>query len=688
MDTSLKEAVYLSLIMPSQHLSSVCPLDCPDRCTLDVTVEDGRVTLIDAAEGNPVTRGFIFSKVRKFGQRLYGKERLLRPMKRVGAKGEGRFEPISWDEAIATIAGRFRSITAEHGAEAILPFYYGGSNGMISQDATDQRLFRRLGASRLLPTVCAAATGAAAEALYGDMPGIDFPDFAEARLIVIWGANPARSNIHLIPYLKEAKSRGARLILIDPRRTLGDNLVDLHLPIYPGTDLVLALAIIRWLDEQGFADRSFVEAHTTGYEALLERAREYTLERAAAISRLPADRIETLARWYAESEPALIRCGWGLERNRNGESAVAAVLALPAVAGKFGVRGGGYAMTSGSALKYDAEKVIGVPEAGTRAINMSQLGRVLTEPLDPPVKALFVYNCNPLVTMPDENRVERGLRRDDLFTVVSEQVMTDTALFADILLPATTFLEHTEVSTSYGTYGINLAEPVIEPVGEARPNNVMFSMLGRALGYNGGEFEESTQQLARRVLMAIGAPVSGDLTLDRLKSVVRIEFDFPGATPVQFETVKPGTPDARVHLFPEALGELLYRYQDDPGEEAFPLALISPATSKTISSTLGEFNLKDAALEIHPRDAKSRGLSDGDWVRVHNRLGAVEVRAEISDRMCPGVVNLPKGIWRRSTRNGSVGTSLVPDTLTPSAGGACFNDARVQVSRAATSSAS
>ena len=638
---------------------------------------------IDAGPLNPITGGFICSKVRKFPRRLYGPDRLLHPMRRAGAKGKGRFESITWEEAIGTIASRFRAIAAAHGAEAILPFYYGGSNGLISQGTMDERFFRRLGASRLATTVCAAPTGAAAGAMYGKMASTDFPDFANARFIILWGANPNHSNIHLIPYLKEAKRRGARIALVDPKRTLSQELLDFHLPVYPGTDVVLALAMISHLEAAGRVDRAFIREHTTGYEALLARAQEFPPERAAAIARVPAAHLRQVAEEYAAAETALIRCGWGLERNRNGESAVAAVLALPAVAGKFGRPGSGYALSATEAYGFDSEKVAGLPEARSRTVNMNRLGRALTDGLEPPVKGLFVYNCNPAVTIPDSNRVERGLLRDDLFTVVFEQVMTDTARFADILLPATTFLEHTEISASYGTYGLMVADPVIPPVGEAKPNEVVFGMLARAMGFDGAAFSDGTEALARQVVEAVTAPLRGERTLEGLRRARRLGFDFPGDRPVQFKTAMPQTDDGRVQLFPKELGPSLYRFLEDPASEAFPLALISPATSKTISSTLGEFNLPQAFLAIHPDDAGARQIADGDWVKIYNDIGTVEVRAKLAPHLARGVVDLPKGIWRRATRNGAVGTALVPDTITLASGGACFNDARVQVERLA-----
>jgi anaerobic selenocysteine-containing dehydrogenase len=658
---------------------SVCPLDCPDRCSLDVRLEGERVVSIEGSRVNPLTDGFICAKVRRFPDRVYGPERLLHPMRRAGARGEGRFEPISWDEALGTIARRFDEIRRAHGGEAILPFSYGGSNGMISQGTTDERLFRSIGASRLARTVCAAPTGAAARAIYGRMPSVDFPDFARARFIVIWGANPKHSNIHLMPHLKAAREAGARVALIDPRQALGPQWVDLHLPVFPGTDAAVALAMIGHLDRAGRADRAFLAAHTTGWERLLEAARAWPLDRAAAVARVEAAAIARIAEEYASADPALVRCGWGLERNRNAEASVAAVLALPAVAGKFGAPGGGYALSSSAAYHVDDDHLAGAPEAATRVINMNRLGRVLLEEERPKVMALFVYNANPAVTIPDQNRVLRGLAREDLFTVVFDQVMTDTALYADILLPATTFLEHTDLGTSYGAYAVMLGEPVIPPRGEARSNEEVFRQLAERLGVADGY--PQGDDLLRRALDAIGAPLQGGGDrLERLRRERILTLDFPGGRPVQFGNVFPTIPDRRARLWPADLGPDPYRVLDDPADPGHPLALISPATDRTISSTLGEFNLPEIFLTMHPRDAAARRLADGQEVRVHNGLGEVRVRLRLSDALRPGVVYLPKGIWNRHTRNGRTGTALVPDTVSAISGGACFNDARVEVS--------
>ena len=670
-------------------VASVCPLDCPDRCTLDVTVEAGRVTSIDGSRLNPVTEGFICGKVRHFDRRLYGPDRLLHPMRRSGPKGTGAFERVTWDEALDEIAKRLSSVRDESGGEAILPFCYGGSNGLLTQDAADAVLFRGLGASRLLRTVCAVPTGMAAKALYGKMPCADLPDVEASRFILIWGANPRDSNIHLVPYLKRAKAAGARIAVIDPRRTPGGALADRHLAVWPGTDGPVALAMIAHLDRIGAVDRQFLAAHATGWERLLDHARTWSLERAAEVARVAASDIAAVAEEYAAADPAMVRCGWGLERNRNGESAVAAVLALPAVAGKFGRPGGGYMMSSSGAYRVDDDALAGVPEPATRAVNMNHLGRVLCGEADPPVRALFVYNANPAVTIPDQNRVLEGLRRDDLFTVVFDQVRTDTALYADVLLPATTFLEHRELSTAYGTYGVLLSEPAIAPVGESRPNGAVFTALADRLGLKGpdapaGAAAEGDAPLLR-ALASIGAALEVQPAAERLallRRAGRLRFGFEGGRPVPFVNVWPATPDRKAHLWPEMLGSEPYGYLPEPGNGRYPLALISPATDRSVSSSMAEYGFTEAALEMHPEDAAARGLADGAVVRVHNERGVVVVRLRLSGDLRRGVAVLPKGIWNRHTRNGSVGNALVPDTVSGVGGGACFNDARVEVSHA------
>jgi len=669
----------MSIPMSSKHeqvVETACPLDCPDGCSVAVTVTDGRVTAIDGSTENPATKGYICAKVRRFADRLEGADRLLHPAVRVGPKGGGALSPIGWDEAIDLLATRLEDARQRFGGESILPFSYGGSNGLLTQDTTDARLFRRLGASRLARTVCAAPTGAAAQALYGKMPSTTYDDYLHAKLIVVWGANPSTSGIHLVPLIQQAVKAGALLVVVDPRVTPLARQATLHLPIKPGTDLVVALALHRHLFEEGHADASFLAAHTRGADGLRERASEWTFERAAEAAGIQPGLLREFAEMYASTRPALIRCGWGLERNRNGGSAAAAVLALPAVAGKFGVRGGGYTMSNSSAWSITRDW-IGADEPPTREINMNRLGRALTELNDPPVKVLFVYNCNPAVTVPDQRRVLRGLEREDLFTVVFDQVMTDTAAYADLVLPATTFLEHYDLARGYGPISLQMVRPVVDSQGEARPNAEVFGQLSTAMNLDGDEGPQGELETLLQVMDRLPEEIG-----ETLRAGGRPEPAF-GLAPVQFVDVFPRTEDRKVDLFPEALEREsaagLYRYIPDTADPKYPLALISPAGDRTISSTLGELPRPEPALVIHPVDAHPRQLQEGSLVRVFNDLGEVECKVSIEPTVRPGTVVLPKGLWRKSTANGFTATALAPDTLTDIGAGACFNDSRVEV---------
>ena len=636
---------------------------------------------IDGSHGNPVTGGFICAKVRKFGDRVYGPDRLLYPAIRKGRKGAGRFERATWDEALQLVAERMQAAKAASGGASILPYSYGGSNGLLTQDNLDATLWRRLGTSRLARTLCAAPTGAANMALYGKMPSVTYQDYPEAALIVLWGVNPSASGIHLVPYVREAQKRGARLIVVDPRSTPLARSADVHLPVRPGTDVVVALAIHRYLFEHGFADEAFLAAHTRGADRLRERADPWTIDKAAEVAGVDPALLTGAAEMYATSTPALIRCGWGLERNRNGGNAAMAVLALPAVGGKFGVRGGGYSMSNSASWGIE-RPWINAAEPNTRVVNMNHLGRALTDYKDPAVDVLFVYNCNPVATAPDQHHVVRGLEREDLFTVVFEQVMTDTALYADVILPATTFLEGYDFAKAYGPINLDLARPVVDPVGEARSNADVFGELAARLGVADERDPTGELDLLVRVLDELPGTIGADL-----RAGARPTPPF-GDTPVQFVDVFPNTSDRRIDLFPEALEASapagLYRFQADPATERFPLALISPASDRTISSTLGELSRPEIKLTMSPVDAAARGLGDGDGVRIFNELGEVHSTLEVLPTVRPGTVSLPKGVWRRSSRNGVTGNALVPDSLTDLGGGACFNDARVQVASLAT----
>src|SRR5688500_11587414 len=526
---------------PEHVVATVCPLDCPDSCSLDVTVQNGRVTVVDGSTLNPVTDGYICAKVRRFPERVYGADRLLYPAIRKGPKGVATFQRTTWEEAIALIAERLHDARDRWGGESILPYSYGGSNGLLTQDTSDATLFRRLGASRLARTVCAAATGAANGAMYGKMASVTYLDFRDARLIVVWGANPSASGIHLVPHIREAQRHGAKLIVVDPRTTQLARHADIHLQIRPGTDLAVALAIHRHLFDTGGADSQFLALHTRGADRLRAKARTWTFDRAAAEADIPAHLLEAAANMYASTSPAVIRCGWGQERNRNGGNATLPILALPAAGGKFGVRGGGYAMSNTSAWGI-TRNWVPADEPRTRVINMNQLGRALTEYDDPPVQLLFVYNSNAAVTSPDQARVLRGLERDDLFTIVFDQVMTDTARYADVLLPATTFLEGYDLARGYGPISLRLGQPVIERVAESRPNADVFSELlermeMRKAGEPSGELEEMLDVIAH-MPQAIG------------EDLCEIGAATPpfGGRPIQFRDVWPMTHDGKAEI--------------------------------------------------------------------------------------------------------------------------------------------
>jgi anaerobic selenocysteine-containing dehydrogenase len=665
---------------PEATVTTACPLDCPDACTLDVTVRGGRVTKIDGSTGNHITNGYICAKVRRFHERVYGEDRLLHPAVRRGKKGAGQFNRVTWDDALDLIAGKFQAARESGGAETILPLCYGGSNGFLTQDYADAILFRRFATSRLLRTVCAAPTGAANLGLYGKMTSVSYEDFPDAKMIIVWGVNPSVSGIHIMPFLKEARENGAFIVVIDPRATPLARQADLHLAVRPGTDLPVALSIHRYLFEEGHAAQAFLDEQTNGAAALREKAMPWTFERAAEVSGVDAAQLRNIAERYARTSPALVKCGWGLERNRNGGSAAAAVLALPAVAGKFGVRGGGYAMSNSTAWDID-RTWLADEEPPTRAINMNKVGRILTEPEGSPINVLFVYNCNPVAILPDQRRVIRGLEREDLFTVVFDQVLTDTAMYADVVLPATTFLEHYDFARGYGPITLQLGKPVIDSVGESRSNTDVFMDLARRLDLtiDGDPADDLEAMLG--VLGELPQKVGDDLR-DRWKA------DPPhGGRPIQFVDVFPKTGDRKVDLFPRELDKQapmgLYGYQPDPATAEFPLAMISPASERTISSTLGELSRPEVRLEMSPEDAGTRGIKDGDSIRVWNALGEMRISARVTPLIKRGIVAVPKGVWRRNTKNGYTSNAMVPDSLADLGGGACFNDARVQVEKTA-----
>ncbi|MEO8701503.1 MAG: molybdopterin-dependent oxidoreductase [Kofleriaceae bacterium] len=659
---------------------SACPLDCPDLCGLEVTVEHGRVTKVEGDRRGPLTDGFICGKVRKIADHLYGDDRVLAPKIRSGPKGSGGWRTATWDEALGLIADRLATIKARSGGEAILPYHYGGSNGWLTEGALATRLFRRLGASTLDRTLCAAATTAASRGMYGVMPGVALEDYEHARLIVLWGVNPSATSIHLVPVIERARERGAKLVVIDPRSTPLARRADLHLALRPGTDLPVALAAINAVFARG-ADRAFLDRHAMETDELARRAARWSIGEASREAGIEAAALERFVELYLESTPAVIRVGWGLERNRNGGSAVAAVLALPAVAGKLGVRGGGYTSSNGDARwTMTAETAIGEPVAPTRVVNMSELARVLQELREPRIECLFVYNCNPVATAPSQREVIEQLSREDLFVVVHEQVMTDTCELADVVLPATAFLEHRDLRRGYGTMRMFDSPAVVAPPGEARSNNQLFGALLERLGLVRDSDAMTDDDLVAKTFAASphGATLRGELGEHGVAQPP------DGPRPIPFVDVFPDTPDAKIHLVPAALDREangLYTYRGDPGTAEFPLALISPALATQISSTFGQLRTAPATIDVATDDAAARGIRTGDRVRVWNASGELHCLVKVTSELRAGVCLVPKGLWRKHSSNGFTANALIPQAFADLGGQAAYNDARVQIAK-------
>jgi anaerobic selenocysteine-containing dehydrogenase len=665
-----------------EQRSSACPLDCPDLCGLTVTVDNGRVIEVDGDRRGPITDGFICGKVRKIADHLYGSDRVLHPMIRTGAKGTGQWRQASWDEALALVADRMSAIRARSGGEAILPYNYGGSNGWLTEGGLPTRFFRRIGASNLNRSFCAAATTAATRGLYGMIAGVALEDYEHSKLIVLWGVNPSATGIHLVPVIDRARAAGAKLVVIDPRRTPLAKRADLHLPIRPGADLPVALAVIHALFERGHADLAFLGEHAAEVDALRTRAAAWSIADAAREAAIDPALLEQFVELYAQSSPAVIRAGWGLERNRNGGSAVASVLALPAVAGKFKVRGGGYTMSNGDAKwTVTSEAAIQEPPTKTRTINMAQIAGALATVESPRIECLFVYNCNPAATAPDQRALVEQLRREDVFVVVHDQVWTDTAQLADVVLPATSFLEHRELRRGYGVMRMYDSPAVATPPGEARSNTAVFGALLERLGLvRPGDAMTDDELVARTFAASEHGP-----SLKEQLSTRSIAEPVQGTRPIMFVDAFPGTADRKIHLVPASLdaeARGLYVYKTDPGTERYPLALISPALATQISSTFGQLRTAPGELELSPADAAARGIKTGDHVRMWNDLGEVRCVVAVNAEIRDGVCVLPKGLWRKHTDNGFTSNALVPQGLADLGGQAAFNDARVQVALA------
>jgi anaerobic selenocysteine-containing dehydrogenase len=632
--------------------ATTCTLDCPDTCSLAVTVTDGVITDIDAGPGNPLTDGWICAKVKKHTKRIYGPDRVLTPLLRTGPKGSGQFRQATWDEALTLIAERMNTALATGGPDSIVPFTYNSSAGVHERGGYTEALFAAIGATSVAHSICAATASAAWDSVYDSMHSADPLDIVHAQLVVIWGANPTVSNTHLPPLVQQAVRNGAKVVVIDPRRTAMAKRADLHLAIRPGTDVVLALAVANYWATHHMLDNAFIAEHVDGVDEFLAEAARWPLDTAASECGVHANDIEQLAQWFGTTTPTMLRIGWGLERNANGGAGCRAVLALPALVNHFGQLGGGTIGSTSSGSDTDAARrwpTFTAPQQPRRSVPMHQIDQWLAPGSGDPCQVLFVQGANPALMCPNANGVRAALERTDVFTVVHEQVMTDTARYGDVVLPATTAFEINDVASSYGSFVIQPVNAVIERVGQSRSNDEVGLALAHCLG----------------------------ITWERRGVVNAVDDLGPRMTrtaTVQMIDTRPQ--GGKIRLVDPGQGVPRYLPLVD---DRYPLTLISPASSKTISSMFGEFQGPQPTVMLHPDDAAARSIAAGDQVEVHNQRGTITLTALVSDETCCGTVITPKGIWQRDLHD-SVGiNALIPSTADALVGGACFNDTRVEV---------
>ena len=672
-----------------------CPHDCPDTCALLTTVQDGVAIKVQGDPAHAQTGGVLCTKVSRYTERTYHPDRVLHPLKRVGPKGSGQFVQVSWDEALDDIAQRLAAIAARD-PEAILPYSYAGTMGLVQGESMDRRFFHQLGASLLERTICASAGGMGLVHSIGAKVGMKVEQFVHSHLILIWGGNPVGSSLHFWRYAQEAKRRGARLVCIDPRRTETAEKCHQHIALRPGTDAALALAMMHELITHDWLDHDYIAQHTTGWPALRERALQWTPERAAQVCGIEADVIRELAQAWGTTRPAAIRLNYGMQRTRGGGNAVRAVACLPALTGAWREAAGGLLMSASGHFPVQRD-ALGRPdllgERLPRSINMSTIGDALLglqpDTAQRPIKALVVYNSNPLAVAPESAKVARGLMRDDLFTVVLEHFMTDTADLADYVLPATTQLEHWDVHASYGHTDVLLNRPAIATVGEARPNTAIFRALaqrmGPAWGFDHPCFADDDEALCRQAY-------GGTIDFEQLLAHGHVTLPVPDAP---FAQGGFPTPSGRFELFSERLAvqgldglpDFLPNHETPQAGGRHPLAMISPPARNFLNSSFANLkSLRDIertpVLEIHPDDAAPRGIHDGDPVRVFNDRGEYHCTAVVGPRARPGVVNGLGIWWRKDGPKGTNVNELTSQHLTDLGQAPTFYDCAVEVARA------
>jgi len=689
--------------MAKRVVHAACPHDCPDACGVRITVEDGKATRIQGDPEHPMTRGFLCAKVAKYLDRVYSPDRVLHPMRRIGPKGpvvgqrscapHGRpgaavptqaqakegWQRISWDEALDEIADRFHKIISEFGAEAILPYSYGGTLGALNGASMDRRFFTRLGASELERTICSSAGEAGLESVMGVKLGTEPDQFVHSRYIIAWASNIHGNNVHLWPYIVEARRRGAKLVVIDPYRTRTAACADWYLPINPGTDGALALAMMHVIIGEGLYDADYVRKHTLGFDELREKVKVYPPERAAQWTGIAPEDIHKLAREYATTRPAVIRVNYGVQRSDGGGMATRAISMLPCITGSLKEVGGGIHLSTSGAfdLNKDALRRPDLKPKGLkspRIVNMVELGKALNTLSDPPLKALLVYGSNPAAVCPNHNEVVRGLKRSALFTVVHEQFFTDTTDYADIVLPATTFFEHKDLQTAYGHYYLQISDQAIEPLGECRANVDLFRALAARMGFEEECFGESVNDIIDGALSSKNPWLRG-ITRERLEREGQVRLNFASQGPVA--SGQPGntqtttstdsrqpflpfahgnfrTPSGKAELYSEAMkalgldpvAEFKPPAESRHGAEktTFPLELLARKADNFLNSTFSNQPSVQAMeevglLEMHATDAQVRAISNGDRVRVYNHRGEIFLKASVDGAVQPGVVS-------------------------------------------------
>ncbi|MFC7678648.1 molybdopterin-dependent oxidoreductase [Paenibacillus sp. GCM10028914] len=674
---------------------AVCPLDCPDTCGLLLHKENGKIVKVAGNPEHPVTKGAICNKVRNMAERVYHPERLLYPLRRIGPKGEVAFERISWDEAIREITERFKALTHEYGSESILPYSFYGNMGVLSVDGMDRRFFNALGSSKLKQSICNSAGTKGWTSVMGFNGGTIPEETIQADLIIVWGANIVSTNMHQVVLAEKARKNGAKVVVIDVHRNQTGQWADWFIPLHPGTDAALAVGLMHILFRDGLVNESFMKQYTVGYEELREHVKEYTPEYVSTVTGIPVEEIETLAHMYGHAEAAYIHIGNGLQHHDNGGMSVRSIACLPALTGHWLKSGGGASKSNGGYNSMNGEALERPdlrPNPDARTINMNRIGEALAM-VDKPIKGLFVYCSNPLVVAPDTERVRAGFEREDLFTVVHDLFMTDTAKYADIVLPATSSFENTDVFASYWHQYIQLQEPVIPAIGESKSNVELFSLLGQAMGFNEAAFGESEEDMIARALDYPDNPYLNGVTLSALKEQRHVKLDM---SPYLTFLDNLPTPSGRIELYSAALERaglpplptyvpLIEGYDGirrGRGNK-YPLMFISPPNHNFLNSTFANVAKhqkleKEPLLQIHPEDAAERSIEDGMWVTVYNDRGTYEVRAKVTDKMLPGTV-VSQGLWWEGEGRKQRANALTSDRLSDLGEGATFFSTVVEV---------